>query len=138
MSKPDIRSVIIVGAFIALPAVAARADQYDGKWAIDFPASEIYATNNSGHGCAAIRVVVAIKDSRISGTLSREPTNPTEVSNGSGSGASPLTGTVAPDGSVTATWQRYAVTGKLAGSSGQVNVTGECGPRTGTAQRVQE
>ncbi len=129
-------SAAVAVAILALPIHPAHADQYDGRWVIDFPASEIYATTNSGRGCAAIRIVADIKDSKISGNLGRDPNSPTELNNGPGPGATPLTGTVAPDGTVSATWQNYAVTGKLAGSAGEVNVTGECGPRTGKALRV--
>ncbi len=135
---PKWLAAAVAVAALTLPILPAHAGQYDGRWVIDFPASEIYATTNSGRGCAAIRIVVDIKDGMISGNLGREPNNPTAVDNSAGSGSAPLTGTVAPDGAVSATWQNYAVTGKLAASDGQVNVTGACGPRTGKALRVEK
>jgi hypothetical protein len=135
---PKWLAAAVAVAALTLPMLPAHAGQYDGRWVIDFPASEIYATTNSGRGCAAIRIVVDIKDGTISGNLGRDPNNPTAVDNSAGPGAAPLTGTVAPDGAVSAMWQNYAVTGKLGASDGQVNVTGACGPRTGKALRVEK
>ena len=129
-------SAAIVSALL-LPILPAHADPYDGKWVIDFPATTVPAAASSSRSCASIRISAEINESRISGELHREATSPTEVTNGTGPGAAPLSGTVAADGTVTATWQGYAIGGKLAGNGGTVNVTGECGPRTGTATRVQ-
>ena len=126
-------------ALLALPMLPARAaQQYDGRWVIDFPPAAANPSVNAGPGCPAMRIVVDIKDSQLSGNLGRELNSPMEVKNSAGPGAEPLKGSVTPDGSVAATWQNYAVTGKLAGDAGQVNVTGECGPRTGNAVRVGE
>ncbi|HUK58694.1 MAG TPA: hypothetical protein VLV50_05630 [Stellaceae bacterium] len=120
-----------------LPVVPAQADPYDGRWVIDFPATTVTAAATSTKSCAALRIAAEIKDSRISGELHREVTSPTEVTSGAGPGSSPLAGTVAADGTITATWQGYTIGGKLAGNGGSISVTGECGPRTGQAIRIQ-
>jgi len=124
-------------AIVALPMLAAHADPYDGRWVIDFPPAAANPSINAGPGCPAMRIVANVKDSQISGNLRRERNSPMEVTDSAGPYATPLTGAVASDGSLTATWQSYTIAGKLAGDSGQVSLTGECGPRTGNAVRIK-
>jgi hypothetical protein len=130
-------STAAIAAVLALQVAPAFADQYDGKWVIDFPSTNIVPGNDSNPGCAGMRIVADVRNDQISGHLRRETNSPTEVTSDPGLGMAPLSGTVAPDGTVTATWQGYAITGKLAGDTGVVNVTGECGPRQGKAERVE-
>ncbi len=126
-----------VAVALALPVLPASAAQYDGRWVIDFPSTGV-AGNNQNPACAAVRIVASVANDQIAGSLARSDNSPTEVTDSAGPGASPLTGTIAPDGTVSATWQGYEITGKLAGDGGIINVTGECGPRVGKALRVTD
>ena len=47
------------------------------------------------------------------------------------------TGTVEPDGSVTADWLNYHMVGRLAANNGIATIQGECGPRQATITRVR-
>jgi hypothetical protein len=85
-----------------------------------------------------LRFPIAIKDGEISGTLHRVPstTDGVIVEAGSGPDSAPVTGTVRPDGSVTAEWMNYHAEGKLADKDGAVTIQGECGPRRATVTRI--
>jgi hypothetical protein len=121
-------------AALALSPLAVRAAQFDGKWVVDFPAVTV---RDIRHGCSEMRVVAVVKDNQITATLERERDNLNEVENSTEPRAEPLTGTVGPDGSFTAQWESYVITGKLSGAGGEAQVAGSCGPRTGTAVRVE-
>lgn len=53
-------------------------------------------------------------------------------------GASPIQGSVAPNGSLTANWQSYRVTGHLTGDKGELNWKGQCGPRVASGTRTAQ
>jgi hypothetical protein len=125
------------GAIIALsiaggPAVAAGA--FDGKWVIDVPPSKVTGSNPAPT-CPALRLPVTIADGEVSGSLKRGTTLNT-VKGGAGPDSAPVTGTIAPDGTVRAQWENYHATGRLSGNSGTITIDGACGPRTAKAVRV--
>lgn len=131
-------AVVALLSLCAPPAVAAGT--YDGNWVFDFPAAGGITAEGQAR-CPAFRVPVRITDNQISGSLGRAGSgvgSGSLRSGGSGTRTSPVTGSVAADGSVKARWENYALTGKLSGG-GQGELTtvrGQCGPRKGTAVRV--
>jgi hypothetical protein len=123
--------------FLSYAPLARAAGAYDGNWVIDFPA----VGGNpaiSESGCQALRLPLEIKDSKFASTLARvpAPTGGVVVEAGRGTDSASITGTVQADGNVSADWERYHVTGQLAGNSGQLEFKGECGVRVGQAVRV--
>jgi hypothetical protein len=123
-------------AALVLPMLPANAaGPYDGRWVVDFPSPYEYI-RNTGSVCSPFRLVVEVKDSQLEARLQREPVT-NEVENSNAANAVPVKGAVAPDGTVTATWEDFPVIGRLQGDTGAISVQGDCGPRTGRAQRVQ-
>ena len=136
------RSFGISMAAFALAATTASlayaAGQYDGTWVIDVPPSASSVVTSANPSCPALRLPIQIKDSKVSGSLTRVPSvsgGPT-VEAGTGRHASEVTGTVLADGTVHAQWQGYKAAGKLGDGTGTVTIKGECGPRKATATRV--
>jgi hypothetical protein len=136
MSKWLTSAAVVVA--LALTLSTAHADQYDGKWAFEFSAPNGITGSNQGNTCAGMRIIVDVTNDQISGSLARMENSPTEMINSAGPGAEPLSGTIAPDGTLSASWQDYTITGKLDGNGGRVQVTGECGPRAGKAMRMTD
>ena len=124
--------LLIVGAAV-LPALAS--DPYDGIWVVDFPPSPVIA-GTSESVCPALRLRADVKDRQISGSLARIfPGN--VVENYEGYAASPVTGTVKPDGTVEAYWLGWIVKGQIKGDRAQLTLLfGQCGPRQMTGIRV--
>lgn len=125
--------ICIVLAGATLPGRASGP--YDGTWIVDFPASPLIA-GTSKSVCPALRLRADVKDGQISGSLARIfPGN--VVENYEGYAASPVTGTVKPDGSVEAYWLGWIVNGQITGDRAQLTLLfGQCGPRQMTAIRV--
>ncbi|HUZ75390.1 MAG TPA: hypothetical protein VMU87_20595 [Stellaceae bacterium] len=126
-------AVVLGGA--APPALASSP--YDGTWIVDFPASPTVG-GRSEPVCPALRLRAEVKDGQISGSLARFfPGN--VVENDQGSAASPVTGTVHPDGSVEAYWLGWIVKGQITGERAQLTLLyGQCGPRHMTGIRVRK
>ncbi len=122
---------------IALAPPTYAAGSYDGTWVVDVPsAGTISNTNNET--CPALRIPIQIRDNRVTGSLQRvaTTTGAVIVEPGNGRTSAPVTGTVAPDGTVNAEWQNYHAVGRLGPQMGQVTIQGECGPRVATALRI--
>ena len=100
----------IVAVFaVAVPvALANAAGPFDGTYTGGQPPM-------GRTGCPATTATVTIADSKITGKYQ------------SSSYSFPITGTVAPDGTVTGKWSVYPLTGKITGGhfAGSVNST-EC------------
>ncbi len=128
--------ILAAAAALVLPVLPAQAGQYDGKWVVDFPSVTLNSYTTQGGGCPALQLVIDIKDEAIHASLRHERDNPLEVKNTNGPAAEPVSGTVAADGSFTASWEGYQVTGRLGGKTGEAQVTGECGPRAGASTRI--
>ena len=127
----------IAAAALAAPMSSAiAAGQWDGMWIVDAPPAGQSQPTASSSGCDAVRIPVQVSGDKITGSLQRSPYVTGRVEGGTGKNATPLTGTIAPDGSVTAKWQNYPATGKLSGENAEVKWNGECGPRVATGGRI--
>ena len=131
-----LKSVSLAAAVVVAPLFAAHAaGQYDGSWFVDAPAAQNAGTTERSSGCEPVRIPFTVADNKISGSLQRAPYGTGRVESGSGKTATPFTGTVAPDGSITASWESYKATGKLSGDTAQLKWKGECGERIATGGR---
>jgi hypothetical protein len=128
-------SISIVGL---AASSAMAAGQYDGNWYVDAPAAQNIGTSERSSGCEPVRLPFMVTDNKITGSLQRGAYGTGRVEGGSGSSASPITGTVEPDGSFVANWQSYHGTGKLSGNTAELKWKGECGPRVATGGRAKE
>ena len=129
---------IFLAAILSLEAAATPAfasSPYDGTWIVDFPAADLIP-DTSEYVCPALRLRADVKDGQISGSLARfSPGN--VVENATGYAASPVTGTVHPDGSVEAYWLGWIVKGQITGDQADLTLLfGQCGPRHMTGTRV--
>jgi hypothetical protein len=137
------RKTLILPSVLSLSLLAVPAfgdSSFDGTWVVSAQAAGTITAFNSSTQCPALRFPISIKDGQIEGTLHRVPTSTGDVvvEAGAGPDSGPITGTVQPDGSVTADWMNYHVEGKLSGKTGEVTIKGECGPRPATVTRIQE
>ncbi len=108
---------------------------YDGAWEVSAPAAGGGAASISDvSSCDAVRIQFMVKDNQVSGMLGRSPYGGGVRT--SGPGLTPLTGTVSPDGTVNAQWQKYRATGQLSGDKAEVRWRGVCGPRVATGGRI--
>lgn len=124
-------------AVVALPIAAAlAAGPYDGTWQFDAaPAGQTYSATERSSGCEGLRLRFTVKDSQIHGQLARSPYGGGRVTEG-GRGATPVSGTVNPDGTFRAEWQKFKATGKLSGENAEMRWRGTCGERVATGGRV--
>jgi hypothetical protein len=106
--------IIAAAVAIAAPlALAHAAGPFGGKYTGGSPGS------GGQTGCSVTIATVTITDGKITGSY-------TERNN-----SFPITGTVARDGTVTAKWSAYPISGSLAGGHFASSYTSkECGPRT--------
>lgn len=131
------RSVSLAAAFAVTPILAAHAaGQYDGNWFVDAPSAQNAGTSERSSGCEPVRIPFTVSDNKISGSLQRAPYGTGRVESGSGKASAPISGTVAPDGTIKAQWESYKATGKLSGNSAQLKWRGECGERVATGGRA--
>jgi len=126
----------LAGAAIAPAPPAWAMGPYDGTWIVDLPANNGPSFGNANSACPALRLRILVKDNQLSASLQRVPGAPNVVENSADPNATPVTGSVRPDGSVEAKWGNYVATGTLAGANTAVTVQGTCGSRTGTAVRI--
>ena len=110
----------------------------DGSWYVDAPAAQNAGTSERSSGCEPVRLPFKVVDNQITGSLQRAPYGTGRVEGGSGSTATPISGTVQADGSFTTQWENYRGTGKLAGNTAEMSWSGECGPRKATGGRAKE
>ncbi len=127
---------------LTVPAVSVALAQpsngaFDGRWVVDVPPSPVIA-RTSDSACPALRLPVLIEGDQVTGELSRIPSGAGEMVVGGEQGlaAAPVTGEVAPDGTLSASWENYHATGKLSGDTGQITVQTECGPTVANVVRV--
>ena len=128
-------------AFVATAAFAPQsraAGSFDGTWIVDVPSAGTINDQSNNSVCPALRIPVRIHDNQVSGSLERVSTTTGAVIVEAGQGrlAAPVTGAVAPDGTVDAQWQNYHAIGRLGPQFGRVTIQGECGPRVATAIRI--
>lgn len=136
-TKRTLLSLAIAAGVFGSSPLALAAASFDGTWVIDVPASTTIATTGDS-ACPALRFPVQIRDNQVTGVLTRVPSRDggVIVEAGNGSDSASVSGTVQPDGTVTAQWENYHATGTLSGDGGVVTVAGECGPRTAQAIRI--
>lgn len=129
-------SLSMPAAMIAVPTPAAlAAGPYDGTWQVDAAPAGNPGTNTTGRDqCEGLRLQFQVKDSQVQGSMARSAYG-SGVSQ-SGRGATPVTGTVQPDGTLNAQWQNFKATGKLAGDKAELHWKGQCGPRVATGGRI--
>jgi hypothetical protein len=133
-----IASLSVAAAALALPTLATHAaGSFDGQWYVDAPAAGQVSSSDVTGGCEAVRIPFQISDNRVTGSLQRAPYGTGRVEAGSGGSASPVTGTVQPDGTLTVAWQNYHASGKLSGDKAELSWKGECGPRVATGGRAK-
>jgi len=102
--------IALIGLTVVAPARAAG--QFDGHWIGGSPS--VYA--GPGKKCPATTAEATVADGKLAGKFAWE------------NNSYPITGTIAPDGTVTGRWGGNAMTGKFAGDhfSGTYN-SGLCG-----------
>ena len=129
-------SLSVPAAMIAsLTPRAFAASPYDGTWQVEAAPAGNSGTNTTGRDqCEGVRLQFQVKDSQVQGSMARS-TYGSGVSQ-SGRGATPVTGTVKPDGTLNAQWQSFKATGKLTGDKAELRWKGQCGPRVATGGRV--
>jgi hypothetical protein len=129
-------SLSLPAAMIAsLTPPALAAGPYDGTWQVDAAPAGGGGTNTTSRSdCEGLRLQFQVKDSQVKGSMARSVYG-SGVTQG-GRGATPVTGTVQPDGTFNAQWQSYKATGKLTGDKAEMSWKGQCGPRVATGGRV--
>ena len=128
---------IAVAALAASLPPAHAAGPYDGNWYVDAAPAAQTSSSDVPAGCDAVRIPFQVTDNKITGSLQRAPYGTGRVEQGTGRAATPITGTVQPDGTFTAQWQNYRGTGKLSGDTAELKWSGECGPRVATGGRTE-
>jgi len=87
---------------------------------------------------AAVRIQFQVREYEIIGSLRMHRTHEgATVRQGPGPGATPIKGTVAPDGTLTAQWQSFRATGKLMSDKAELRWKGQCGPRVAIGTRLR-
>jgi len=94
------------------------------------------ATERSS-GCEPVRLPFKVVDNQITGSLQRATYGAGRVEGGSGSTATPISGTVQPGGSFTTHLENDRGTGKLVGNTAGMSWSGECGARKATGGRAK-
>jgi hypothetical protein len=124
-------------AIVALPMFPAlAAGPYDGTWQVDAAPAGNPGTNTTGNAqCEGVRLQFQVVDNQVRGSLARSPYGGNRITQG-GPGATPIKGTVQPDGTINTQWQSYKATGKLTGDKAELRWKGQCGPRVATGGRV--
>jgi outer membrane protein OmpA-like peptidoglycan-associated protein len=131
---------VAVAALVSPTLPAYAAGPFDGTWVFEAPAAKGGGANYDLEECNPVRFQAQIKDNKVVGNLRREvyPQSGPNVQSTPGRGATPIQGSVAPDGNLTASWQSYHATGHLTGDKGELTWKGQCGPRVATATRTAQ
>jgi hypothetical protein len=125
-------------AAAAMPQVASAAGPYDGNWYVDAAQEGGAGAAEGGapSGCEAARLMFQVQDNKIIGSMRRSPYGGGRVEQSTGKGSSPVSGTVAPDGTFNAQWEKYTASGKFTGNKVEMHWKGTCGPRTAMGGRA--
>jgi len=134
---------LLIAASLALaagvvPQFAGAAGPFDGTWQVDAPQAGGQGAAEGGgrSGCEPLRLQIQVQDNRIQGSMRRSTTGANRVEQSTGRGSSPVTGTVAPDGTFNAQWESFRATGKFTGDKAEMHWNGSCGPRTAMGGRA--
>ncbi len=117
------------------PSAQGVPGKFDGTWQVESAGIALNPSSTTPSGCGSLQVKFDVKDSQISGGLQRNPYE-RSVENSEGRRSAPVTGTVQPDGAVSMFWERYVVTGNMAGDRVHLQWKSECGPREASGVRV--
>ena len=89
--------------FLVLPSLAHAAGPFDGTWQVDSGGlGTATAQAMAGTGCEPEILKFQVRDNQIQGGLAFAPSDPKRVQNTQGPRFSPISGSVQPDGSLTA------------------------------------
>lgn len=124
-------------ALTGLPILpAAAAGPYDGTYTVIAQDAGGGGTNTTGRSdCEGIQLQFEVVNNQLVGQLARSPYSPGRVTSG-GRGATPISGTVQPDGSFTAKWESFNATGHLTkDGKAELSWRGQCGPRVAEGGR---
>lgn len=136
MNRPLIAASLALAA-LAIPRLAGAAGQYDGTWQVDAAqAGGAGTATDSPSGCEGLRLQFDIVDNKVVGSMRRSPYGANRVEQSTGRGSSPVSGTVAPDGTFNAQWEKIQATGKFTGDKVQMQWKGSCGVRTAQGARI--
>ena len=127
-------SAVTLTALSALPAVAAGP--YDGSYTVMAQDAGSGGTNTTGRAeCEGVQLQFQVVNNQLVGQLARSPYSPGRVTQG-GRNATPISGTVQPDGSFTAKWESFNATGHLTkDGKAELSWRGQCGPRVAQGGR---
>ena len=123
---------------LSLPAVAAGP--FDGSYTVIAQAAGSGGTNTTGRSeCEGVQLQFQVVNNQLVGELARSPYSPGRVTSGPGRNATPISGTVQPDGSFNASWESFRATGHLTkDGKAELSWRGQCGPRVAQGQRSNE
>jgi|SRR5690348_8643267 len=121
---------------LSLPAVAAGP--YDGSYTVIAQEAGSGGTNTTGRAeCEGVQLQFKVVNNQLVGELMRSPYSPGRVTSGPGRGATPISGTVQPDGSFNASWESFHATGHLTkDGKAELSWRGQCGPRVAQGGRT--
>ena len=122
----------------ALPILSAvAAGPYDGSYTVVAQDAGSLGTNTTGRSdCEGVQLQFKVVDNQLVGSLARSPYSPGRVTSG-GRGATPISGTVQPDGTFNARWESFSATGTLTkDGKAELRWRGQCGPRVAQGGRA--
>ena len=128
-------SAVTLTALPLLPAVAAGP--FDGTYTVMAQAAGGGGTNTTGRPeCEGVQLQFQVVNNQLVGQLARSPYSPGRVTQG-GRNATPISGTVQPDGSFNASWESFHATGHLTkDGKAELSWRGQCGPRVAQGGRT--
>jgi hypothetical protein len=127
---PSTAAALLLASVVAADA----AGTFDGTWQLQAPESKETANITRPQGCYPVVVEFNVKDNQIDGQLAW--TGFSTVAPSDSRRATPVTGRIAPDGTVSAEWQGIVATGKLTGNKAEMTWRSDCGTRTATGGRI--
>jgi len=135
--KPILIAPLAMAALTLSSLAAGAAGPYDGTWQIDSGGlGSPTAQAMQGTSCEPETIKFNVKDNQIQGSLARVPGSSSRVEANEGPRSAPVSGTVAADGSVTAQWESYKVTGQMTGDKVELHWKASCGPRVAMGSRI--
>src|SRR5262249_45693138 len=106
MNRPLIAASLALAA-LAVPGLAGAAGPFDGTWQVDAaPQGGAGTATDSPSGCEGLRLQFDVKDNQVIGSMRRSPYGANRVEQSTGRGSSPVSGTVSPDGTFNAQWEK--------------------------------
>jgi hypothetical protein len=124
-------------AALALPSFANAAGPFDGTWEVDSAGlGTETAPTVRRTSCEPETLRFEVKDNQVRGGLASPHSDPERVRNNKRPRSAPISGAVQADGTVSAQWENYAVTGKMIGDNVELYWRTSCGPRVAIGSRI--